>query len=152
VNSRWGVRQLAILRDFHPDIVIMEFAINDAAVHRGVSLPESISNIRCIIDFFRKTDNRVQIYLLITNPVHGLRRILRFRLERYYEEHRRLADALSVTCIDTRPAWNGLPRPLRRLAIPDGVHPAPHFARSITLREIVHVLAGELSRTPNTPH
>src|ERR1700741_4927741 len=62
-SSRWGMRILARACAERPDIALIEFAANDAALHRGVSLARSIANAAAMIDALRAANPAAAIYL-----------------------------------------------------------------------------------------
>lgn len=143
-NSCWGVERADEVARARPDVVIIEFAINDAAIHRGVSLGRCEANIGGIVGCLRATKPDIRVYLMVTNPVRGLRAILRPRLARYYELYARLSESLRTGFIDNRSAWQTLPVATLERALPDGVHPTEEFSMSITLEGVVHTIARDL--------
>ncbi len=153
-TSRWGRRVVEDAARARPDIAIIEFAINDAALHRGVSLAESADNLVKIIRVLRTAPGNARLYLMTMSPATGIRRLLRPRLERYYDLYRSLAARHRTGLIDNRPGWAALPPAMLARALPDGAHPTDEFARSITLVNVVETLAhdvGAAAEPPATP-
>jgi lysophospholipase L1-like esterase len=144
-NSRWGLTVAGDAARACPDVALVEFAINDAAWHRGVSLEESAANLRAIVRRLRATVASNQTYLMTMNPAIGLRGLLlRPRLQRYYDRYPSIAASERAGLIDNRPDWAVLPGEMLARALPDGTHPAAEFALSITLENVVRTLSHDL--------
>jgi acyl-CoA thioesterase I len=143
-TSRRGLARLDEVAAMPAHLVLIEFSINDAALHRAVPLSESLDNAARIIDALRRRDPAPWLALMTMNPTFGLRSLLRPRLERYYEGYRCLAAAAGVTLADNRQSWDRLaPRELRR-AIPDGLHPRPEAAGAIVPPTVAAAVAAHL--------
>ncbi len=140
-SSRFGIGQVENVLEAAADVVTIEFATNDAAVHRGVSLQESEANITTIVRRLRGASAPPKIYLMIMGPVLGARRILRPRLARYYEVYSSIAEQETVGLIDTRSAWRALSCADLRRSLPDGLHPTS----AAELRQIVPCVARRLA-------
>jgi lysophospholipase L1-like esterase len=110
-----------------PDVVLIEFSLNDASWLKGVSLRQSRRNTEEIVARLLGALPLTTIYLMTMNPVYGLRRWIRPRLKAYYDLYGELAKGLWVGHIDSRPAWNRLTRPQLTIAIHDGLHPIPEY-------------------------
>lgn len=141
VGSGWGLRQLGRVVAADPDVVLVEFAINDAALHRLTPLAVSRRRHRQLLTRLA-ADTDAEIVLLVTNPVEGLRnRLLRPGLDTYYELYRTLARAQGVGAIDVRAAWARLPAAERRGLLPDGLHPSVTADQQITAPAVLRALA-----------
>ena len=79
-TSVWGIEQIEAVIAAAPDIVVMEFAINDADVRRGLSLAASADNHHAILTRLKQGLPEARVVLMTTNPALGLRRLLRPRL------------------------------------------------------------------------
>jgi acyl-CoA thioesterase I len=151
-TSRDGLRLIDRVIAMQPDMVTIEFAINDAALHRRVSLEESTANLAAIIHRLRMGAAHARLYLMTMNPAIGLRGLVRRRLPKYHASYSTLAAAENIGFIDNLPAWHALPANRLSAAIPDGTHPLPEFSLEITLRNVVSALAGDHAlRRPQTP-
>jgi alpha-L-rhamnosidase len=127
-TSRWGLRNIdAVLAD-EPDIILIEFAVNDASLNRLVGLSRSIENMRAIIAAFRARNKDVIIVVQAMNPIWGIRRWIRPFLDDYRNAHARLAQELGVGFLDHRPIWAVFPEDEIKRIIPDGAHPLPDFS------------------------
>jgi lysophospholipase L1-like esterase len=140
-NSSWGVTQVGRIVVTRPDIVLVEFSVNDAAWLKGIALSQSRKNIEEIVGRIRAEHPRVELYLMTMNPVSGLRRWIRLSLNSYYDLYRELAKELGVSHIDHRPSWNTLTGPQLATAIPDGLHPTPEMAVRVMVPTIARAIA-----------
>jgi hypothetical protein len=143
-TSRWGLAVVDDVARARPDIAIIEFASNDAALHRRVSLAESAANVTAIIRRLRTADGNIRLHLMTMSPAIGLRGLLRPRLGRYYDLYPSLSARERTGLIDNRPDWEALPPANLVRALPDGSHPTAEFAVSITLANVVRTLARDL--------
>src|SRR5690606_446209 len=126
-----------------PDAVLIEFSVNDAALHRLVGLDESAANIRAIVRRIRNDLPAARIYLMTMSPVIGMRGLVRPFLDDHYELYARHAAGLGTGFIDIRPAWAALPPAALEAALPDGSHPDPAVATRLIVPRIGGALAGE---------
>ncbi|MFV0515686.1 MAG: SGNH/GDSL hydrolase family protein [Jhaorihella sp.] len=120
--SDWGLTRAEAVIAQRPDIVFIEFSVNDADLRHAISLHQSADNHRRLIEALRAELPGVRIVLMTMSPAHGLRRLLRPRLPAYYGLYRDLAEALDTGLLDLYPRWRALPRPERQQD--DGLHPA----------------------------
>ncbi|MDB5560728.1 MAG: family esterase protein [Hyphomicrobiales bacterium] len=137
-NSDWGVETLPNVLELEPDLVVIEFAINDASLLRGVSLARSRANMVNLVMALQAGAPERKIVLMTMNPAFGLKRMVRPLLGQYYALCEQLATELRVGFADLRPAWAALPE-VRR-AIPDGLHPTPEAARSVIVPGLSEVI------------
>lgn len=127
-TSRWGLRNIDVVLTDEPDIILIEFAANDAALDRLISLSTSIENMRAIIAAFRAHKESAIIVVQAMNPIWGSRRWVRPYLDDYRSAHARLARELGVGFLDHRPLWAAFPEDEIRRIIPDGAHPLPELS------------------------
>lgn len=139
-SSYWGVQQISTIVALRPDFVLIEFAINDAAIHRGVGLRQSRRNVECLVTGIRKNLPFANVILMTTNPVWGWKSWVRPRLDLYYEQYREIATRLGVEFIDGNDRWNQMTRASLLAAIPDGTHPLPDQAIEVLSPEIVRTI------------
>jgi acyl-CoA thioesterase-1 len=66
--SSWGKKNVQSVIAARPDVVLIEFAINDAYKPHGISLEQSYDNTRAIVDEIRRTLENAKIFLWTTNP------------------------------------------------------------------------------------
>jgi len=129
--SDWGVRQADTIVAKRPDIIIIEFSVNDADLRHRISLRESARNHRDLIRSLRAELPEVRIVLMTMSPAHGLRRLLRPRLPAYYRLYRDLAEELDTGLLDIYPRWLAVPRAAREQQ--DGLHPSQTMAAQMIL-------------------
>jgi lysophospholipase L1-like esterase len=141
MTSNWGLEQLGRVASLKPDIVLVEFAMNDANWRRFVTRKRSRANIVAIGRGIRDRVPGAKVFLMTTNVVHGLRGIMRPTVDAHYGQYREIAAAEGLRLIDLAPKWAVLPRDSLRRAVPDGVHPTPEAFARIAAPEIVSALS-----------
>lgn len=140
--SDWGLTQIDKALAESPDVVLVEFAVNDAALNRFVSLSESGTNMEAIVTRLKAGESRPAVYVMAMSPVSGLRGMIRPFLGQYEELHAEIARRLGVGFIDHRPAWAALSADEIATAIADGTHPDPEMAGRVMLPGLMRALAG----------
>ena len=141
-TSVWGGLQIEAVIAAAPDIIMMEFAINDADLRRGLSLTESGDNHHAILTRLQQGLPGVRIVLMTTNPALGVRRLLRPRLPAYYALYHRLAAEHNTGLIDLTPRWLAKPHLAQELT--DGIHPTDIAALSVVVPVVTAYLGGLL--------
>jgi lysophospholipase L1-like esterase len=144
-NSRQGLALLDGVAGALPQIVLLEFAINDAALHRGVTLAESVTNMTAMVHRLRRALPDVRLYLMTMSPARGWRGLLRPRLNVYYDQYAEIAAREQVGYIDNRPAWAALSSAALAAALPDGAHPIARVSQAIVTPHVVAVLVRDLA-------
>ncbi len=140
MTSDWGLEQLGRVASLAPDIVLVEFAMNDANWRRFVSRERSRANTVAIGRGIQDRVPGAKVFLVTTNVVHGLRGMMRPTVGAYYGQYRDVAASEGLRLIDLEPIWAALPRDSLRRSVPDGVHPTREAFAKIALPEIVSVL------------
>lgn len=144
-GSRWALGRVNEVAALRPDIVLIELTANDAAVHRGVSLAESRGNLRRLLESIGVAVPNARRLVMAMNPAHGLRGLLRWRLDRYADAHLALAGAVGAERLDTRPDWRAMSFAARRRAIPDGLHPHAEAVAAVIVPLLLHHLTSRAS-------
>ncbi len=142
-TSEWGMNQIERVDSANPDIILIEFYANDAALHRGVSLATSKANVARLIDDLRAKRPQAQILPMVMNPMHGVRKLIRPFLARYIDAHLEVAREKGLKYLDHRPRWEALSDRQRVAAIPDGVHPVADAAAKIMMPALLAHIAGQ---------
>ena len=112
-NSQYGVdTQLDITNAANPDVVFIEYAINDA-VFTGVpavdlDLAESEANLNTIIDSLRATNPDVEIILMTMSKPTGSWATSRPDIDDYYQIVRTVATERNFLLVDNVITWNDL--------------------------------------------
>lgn len=141
MTSEWGLTQIDKVAAERPDVVLVEFAVNDADVTEFMSLSRSAGNMARIVSSLRESETRPAVYVMAMSPVSGLRGMIRPFLAQYEEMHAAVARKLGAGFIDHRPAWARLSDEEIEAAIPDGTHPDPATTSRVIVPGLVHALA-----------
>lgn len=136
-GSDWGMMAVGRVAKSRSDIVLIEFAVNDAAVNKLLSVSSSVRNMRGIVDSIRAERPDAIIYFMRMSPVLGRRAWARPWRESYETAHRSLAQELGIGLIDHSPGWDALGEDAVAAAIPDGAHPDPVVAARIVVPTIL---------------
>lgn len=141
-NQLSGLGRLPIVVAHKPDVVFIEFGINDAYLPYKISLSESRKNLEMIIDTILKANPKAEIILATMNsckddPKSDVKVSSdRPDLALYYQGYRDVAKAHNLLLIDYYPAWVKLmkahPYQFHQF-LPDGIHPTLEAYRSILL-------------------
>ncbi|MFA5863937.1 MAG: SGNH/GDSL hydrolase family protein [Phycisphaerae bacterium] len=142
--SGWGVGHLEerVLRE-KPDVVFIEFAINDAYVPFRTSIQLCRLNLENICDRICDQNPKCQIILMTMNP--PIREHLQIRpdIEQYYQVYRDVAIEWNYLLIDHYLAWKEIlicdPR-LFDTYVPDGIHPNGLGCQKVILPGIQRIL------------
>ncbi len=140
MHSRWGLENLEGRVLAHaPDVVFIEFSVNDACARFGITMEEARSNLESMLDRIRARHPDCKVILQVMNPV--LDRPLghtghRPHLDHYQQGYRQIGRERGLLVIDHMPAWSSLlERDLNafRTWVPDGLHPqAEGYAQLVT--------------------
>jgi len=143
MHSRWGVENLAErVLSKNPDLVFLEFAVNDASTRNQVSPEESAANLDAMVRALRKQNPQVEIVLQTMNPAWDSPRVPekkygsdRPRLEAYYEGYRAYARRHGLPLVDNYPLWTRIRHEdVGRFEkmVPDGIHPSSGASLAVT--------------------
>jgi acyl-CoA thioesterase-1 len=142
-NSSQATKQFSSRNNRRPDIVLIEFATNDADLLDGVGLDKSRSNHKELFALIREDAPHAQLMMMTMNPVFGLRGWIRPQLSEYYENYRKLAANNNVVLVDIVPIWSGILRGTDyRLHLPDGLHPTQTAANRVILLAVRSKIGG----------
>lgn len=151
-TSRYALSKVDALIAFRPHIVLIECAVNDAALHRGIDVRESARNVTMLLDRIGAALPGASCFVMAMNPAHGPRCLLRPRLDSFIAAHRRAALSAGAGFIDHRPQWLSHSKDQLRLMIPDGLHPIPACAVTIMLPTMMEQLAVRLPSAKELGH
>lgn len=140
MGSAWALGQIEAVQALEPDIVLIEFAINDADILDGVSHKQAAVHHGALLMGLRKAVPDAALVLMTMSPAQGLRGWVRPWLANHYEQYRSFAEEFGVGLIDFYPRWLALDRERRGLAV-DGLHPDPETAASVIVPVIEEYLA-----------
>ncbi|MBI5766458.1 MAG: SGNH/GDSL hydrolase family protein [Verrucomicrobia bacterium] len=153
-HSGWGAANVdAAVVAQKPDVVFIEFAINDAVTRFDLSLDNVRHNVDTILDRITTMLPRCEIILQIMNPAVGKPEgdpSHRRNQDAYQQLYRDAAQRRGLLLIDHSTAWNRLLREqgeagFKKL-VPDGVHPNADGWRQV----VMPVLLRALSLEPST--
>lgn len=143
MHSDWGVANLQerVLSQ-KPDLVFLEFSINDASTKNNVSLEKSRTNLDAMVKALRAQNPQVDIVLQTMNtawdsPANPAKQYGSDRpnLEAYYDVYRRYAHEHHLPLVDNYPNWVKLqkeqPEEFQK-AVSDGIHPHSGPSLSVT--------------------
>jgi lysophospholipase L1-like esterase len=144
--SGWGVDNLderVLAHD--PDLVILEFAVNDAFLDYQTDVAKSRANMENMIGRIKKHNRKCEIIIMVTNPMMDVHLQRRPDYLSYYEEFRRIARENKFRLIDTFPEWKELldldPKTYIDL-VPDMIHPGPAGSLLVTVPAVLNALYG----------
>lgn len=150
-NSGQAVMQFTSRRLKNPDLVLIEFATNDADYFDGVDLATSRSNHASLFKLIRDSSPRSTLVLMTMGPAFGLRGWVRPSLADYYGMYRDLAASHDVMLIEFASVWERrLVESASRELFPDGLHPTQSVASQVIL-PILRDRIGSFYR-PNQPN
>ena len=125
-----GESGVAMVRSELPDLVLMEFASNDADLRDGVGRSQARRQTAEVVAALQAAGPDAPAIALVTmGPAAGLRGVLRPRLAGHYAGYRALAEAQSLGLVDLEARWRALGRGER--GMDDGLHPDPATARAV---------------------
>ncbi len=152
-NNLSGLGKLPVVISHNPDVVFIEFAINDAYLPYHISLADSKKNLEKIISSILKANPGTEIILATMNSCKDTPTVMdanssRPNLNRYYQGYRKVAEAHNFIILDFYPVWLNLmqndPARFDRFA-PDGIHPSLEGYRSVLLPLLRKVLDSDIS-------
>lgn len=147
-NSKWGLAHLEERVLAHrPDLVLIEFSINDAVTRGEITLEESRANLDKMVKALRQQNPKVDIVLQTMNPVWDSPKKAsaseRPNLEAYYEVYRSYAREHSLPLVDNYVTWRAMqkddPEKFQKV-VPDGTHPNNSASQWVTGRAVKALL------------
>jgi acyl-CoA thioesterase-1 len=137
--SSWGKENVQPIIAARTDVVLIEFAINDAYKPHGISLEQSYDNTRAIVHEIRGALDNAKIFLWTTNPT---KETTRPDVALYYRQYERLANDLGVGMIDLYPVWlEALAGTRWRRLMPDKVHPTTYAYKQVALGPLMRAVS-----------
>jgi lysophospholipase L1-like esterase len=148
-NSVWGLANVkAKVVDQHPDLVFIEFAINDAHTKFKLTPEQGASNLTAIVTAIKQANPHVEFVLQTMNAALDAppktAATDRPKLADFYANYTHFAAANHLPLIDHYPAWSALaqkdPKTFLSYA-PDGLHPNAAGIKAVTWPTIERLLA-----------
>jgi acetoin utilization deacetylase AcuC-like enzyme/lysophospholipase L1-like esterase len=153
VWSGWGVEHLEerVIRR-KPDLVFIEFAINDAHVPYNTPVDAARRNLEAMIDRILAARADTEIVLMTMNPCVGPANNIRPNLNAYYQMYRDVAAARKLPLIDHAKVWARIQETddaLFRRYVPDGLHPGPEGCAAVITPAVLQALGvGDKAAAP----
>lgn len=119
-----------------PKVIVLEYAMNDAATSNGITTSQFSSVMSDLINAIKIGSPNSKIALMTMNPTIGEALTRVPNVNSYYQILRNLSVSQSLTLIDNFPLW-GSPTAGQ---IPDGVHPTREALRAVTVPNVANVL------------
>jgi lysophospholipase L1-like esterase len=140
----WALTQVQTVAATDPDLVLVEFAINDADLRDGTRLAVANAAHQRLITELRHAAPNAQIALMTMNPAQGLRGAVRPYLAAHYLAYRDLAAEMETGLIDLYPRWLARPVAERGLQA-DGLHPTQDVAAKVIVPSVADYLSPDCS-------
>ena len=137
-TSAWGVDQIDRVLATNPDIVLVEFAVNDADARNFLTVGGSMAQHEQIFVALRSRGHKPAVVLLTMNPAFGPRAWLRPFLSRYYAEYVALAERNDTGMVDLYARWRAFPD--AALHFNDGLHPSDTAATLVIVGPVVDAI------------
>lgn len=143
MHSGWGLQNIdARVIAHQPDVVFIEFSINDAVERFNLKPEKTKENLNQMIDRIRAARPQCEIILQVMNPVVGKPEGdsgWRPNMTLYQDNYREVAAERKLLLIDHMPAWTSLletDEKTFREYVPDGVHPKEPGCQRIMMPEL----------------
>lgn len=137
-SIRWGEGALGAALEGPPDLLLMEFAINDASLAHGASVAGAAARLSAMLE--RAAAAGVPVLLMSMNPAWGRERWERPGHAAYLALYAQAAAAGRAGFLDTIPAWRALPAGRFAALVPDGLHPSPEAMAEVQLPALLAAL------------
>lgn len=142
--SQWGVENLADKILIHkPDMVFIEFAINDAYLPYETTLDQCRSRLERMIESILEINSQCDIVLMTMNPPVGGSLDVRPNFNEYYELYHSVAKERELSLIDHFAAWNAIlvenPDQFHQW-VPDSIHPIAEGSLAVTAKGVQQFL------------
>jgi acyl-CoA thioesterase-1 len=145
-HSGWGLAQVPQVVASNPDLVVIEFSVNDADLHDGLSRAQSVANHRQMIAQLQQALPQARILLMTMSPSYGLHGWIRPWLGSYYALYHPIAQQMGTGLADLYPRWLALPAGERKRLAPDGIHPEKGRAGRILTAAVPAIFAQSLCK------
>ncbi len=140
-TSEWALEKIGDVIAAKPDIVLVEFYANDAALNRFMTVERSRQNMATILGQLKQQLPHARIIVMGMNPIFGIRGFIRPFINSYIDAHHQLANEMALDFYDNRPAWAELSPDELSAAIPDGSHPLPEAASAVIVPGLTQEIA-----------
>lgn len=143
-NSAWGEAALRarLATGPAPDVMVVEFSINDSSLWRGMTLTASRARHEELLRMAGQAG--VTVWLATMSPAFGRKAWERPGQVAYRALYADLARSHGAGLIAMVPAWQALPGPERKHLMPDGLHPTEAAMAGLARPALVAALAKQV--------
>lgn len=138
-GTDWALGQIDKVAAADPDIVLIEFAANDADLRDGKSPSRARGDLDHLLKTLRTRLPAARPVLMTMNPVTGPHRLLRIRLGRHHDVYAGLAARHDTGFANLNARWKAAP--LARHRPPDGLHPQDDAATALVVPVLAALIA-----------
>ncbi len=142
--SSWGVENLdQRVISKNPDVVFIEFGMNDGFLPYETSVATARDNLNEMIDRIQAANADCEIILMVMNPPTGEHLEQRPTIVECYRNYREVAAERDLLLVDHMPAWQELltnDKALFDEYMPDGIHPEPIGTENIAMPNILKAI------------
>lgn len=142
--SIWGLENLRErVISKNPDVVFIEFSVNDAYLPYKMTLTDCKTNIDTMVERILKENPNCEIILMVMNPMVEVHAEKRPELEKFNDIYRKTAKEKGFLLIDHYPAWLKILNSDRKEfdgLVPDGAHPNAEGCRRIVTPNILKTI------------
>lgn len=142
--STWGVQNLdEKVLSKKPDMVLIEFGMNDAYLPYHTSLEVCRINVEYMIDRIKEANPQCEIVLQIMNMPIREHLEKRPHINAYYDVYRKIARKRKLKLIDHYAYWTGILKQGEEeflKYVPDGIHPRALVWKTYTVPFILKEL------------
>lgn len=142
-GTNWALSHWEEVVAQDPDVILLEFAINDGDLWDGIPPDQSRAQHVALLDHLSSALPDARILLMTMNPVTGLQRLKRPRMASYYAINHDLAERYGTGLADFTPRWLALPVGWA----PDGLHPSAEAANAMLPPVLAPMIAAAAGRT-----
>lgn len=139
--SKWGVENLdARVIAMRPDVLFIEFSVNDAYLEYQTSPEEARKNLEAMIDRTLAALPKCEIILMVMNPPTGMHLERRPKIADYEQVYRLVAKERGLRLIDHSANWQEVLQQggeKWKALVPDGIHPGAAGAEQVILPHLL---------------
>lgn len=140
-TSDWAVKNVASVVAEKPDVVVIEFYINDAALNRAMLPSTSKENFSRILATLRSDLPEARVIAIVAHPPWGVSNWVRPFLRSYIAAHLDVAAALDLEVIDFTSQWSAFSSQSLEQLVPDGLHADPSAEAELMVPVLANAIA-----------
>lgn len=140
-TSDWALKNLASVVAEKPDVVVIEFYINDAALNRAMLPSTSKENFSRILATLQSDLPEARVVAIVAHPPWGVSKWVRPFLHSYIAAHLDVEAALDLEVIDFTSEWSAFSRQSLEQLVPDGLHADPSTEAGLMVPVLANAIA-----------